>query len=576
MQTRNSYLIHKVFKSYLIASILATVATTLGLVVDGIIVSHLMGPLGLSAVNLASPLSQFYVTFHLLVNTGIAMLTATAIGKGDIRQAERYFSFAITCDLALGLVFSLTGIFFLDEVTAALCTNAELYPLVRDYVQVMLLTAPVYLLLPGLGVFVRTDGSPRLTSTALIVANIVNLGLDIILIKYCGLGIAGSSIATAIGFLTGILIELTHFRKERRMLRYVFTFKGISISEAIVMGLPMAFGSVFMTVRLLCINHIVLSYLGTIAVSILAICFNLLRLVNMFISGTVQTLQPVGSLLIGLEDYQGVRIAVNKALRVLLQFLSVGCLIIMIIPGSIAGMFGLDAPSTIGEAEKAIRIVSISFIFFGITYLLMIVYQLTKRHKLAIFISTIQSLAIIPFMYVFARVAPGLIWGSFLAGEVAVLLTIVAITGFIRKRDKSVAPLTLLPDSRQDRLLDLSISRDKKDFKELLSSVETFLEQNGVDSSAGNRVKLCIEELVRNVIRHGYSDSKKHYIDIRIHLREKQTNICITDDGIPFNPIRYDKQEGLGLLIVKGICQDLEYKYLFNQNRVFAKIPYQN
>ena len=574
MQTRNPYLIHKVFKSYLIASILATVATTLGLVVDGIIVSHLMGPLGLSAVNLASPLSQFYVTFHLLVNTGTAMLTATAIGKGDIRQAERYFSFAITCDLVLGVLFSLAGIFFLDEVTAALCTNAELYPMVRDYVQVMLLTAPVYLLLPGLGVFVRTDGSPRLTSIALIIANVVNLGLDIILIKYCHWGIAGSSIATAIGFLTGILIALTHFRKERHMLRYVFTFKGISVSDAVVMGLPMALGSVFMTVRLLCINHIVLFYLGAMAVSILAICFNLLRLVNMFISGTVQTLQPVGSLLIGLEDYQGVRIAVNKALRVLLQVLSVVCLIILIVPGPIAYLFGLEDPSIIEEAKKAIRVVSVSFLLFGITYLLMAVYQLTKRHKLAIFISTIQSLAIIPFMYVFARVAPGLVWESFLAGEIAVFLIVVAITCFIRKKDKSVAPLTLLPESRQDRLLDFSISRDKDDFEELLSSVEAFLKQNKIDSPVANKVKLCSEELVLNVIQHGYSDKKKHYIDIRIHIREKQINICITDDGIPFNPIRYDKQEGLGLLIVKGICRNLEYKYLFNKNRVFARIPY--
>ena len=199
---------------------------------------------------------------------------------------------------------------------------------------------------------------------------------------------------------------------------------------------------------------------------------------------------------------------------------------------------------------------------------------MTKRHKLAIFISTIQSLAIIPFMYVFARVAPGLVWESFLAGEVAVFLIVVAITCFIRKKDKSVAPLTLLPESRQARLLDFSISRDKDDFEELLSSVEAFLKQNKIDSPVANKVKLCSEELVLNVIQHGYSDKKKHYIDIRIHIREKQINICITDDGIPFNPIRYDKQEGLGLLIVKGICRDLEYKYLFNQNRVFAKIPY--
>ena len=83
-------------------------------------------------------------------------------------------------------------------------------PMTHSYVKIMLLTEPLYLILPGLAVFIRSDGSPKLASVSLIIANVVNLGCDILFIKYMDMGIAGAAWATAAGFMCGVLISLVH------------------------------------------------------------------------------------------------------------------------------------------------------------------------------------------------------------------------------------------------------------------------------------------------------------------------------------------------------------------------------
>ena len=49
--------------------------------------------------------------------------------------------------------------------------------------------------------------------------------------------------------------------------------------------------------------------------------------------------------------------------------------------------------------------------------------------------------------------------------------------------------------------------------------------------------KLCLNELVANVIVHGYPDGREGRIDVRLDARDGALAVTLADDGIAFDPL---------------------------------------
>ena len=105
--------------------------------------------------------------------------------------------------LLTGLVLTACGVLTPDVVTRLLCDHEQLYQPTFEYLRVMQIGAPAYLLMWGLDTMVSIDGSPRLVSVSILVDNIVHLVLDVVFIKYFGWGIEGSGWAAVIGHVVG-------------------------------------------------------------------------------------------------------------------------------------------------------------------------------------------------------------------------------------------------------------------------------------------------------------------------------------------------------------------------------------
>lgn len=208
---RHPYLVNQAFREYLIATVLATTATSTGIMVDAVIVGNLIGVDAMAAVNLAAPVLQFFNAATFLLNAGGAILAAHAIGRRDENDARFLFTISIILSVACGLILMLVGLGFSSAIAEMLCPSSALRSLVLTYARIALLNAPVYLLLPGLCFFIRLDGAPKKASVALVIANICNLSLDVVFIKGFGWGTAGSALATTGGFAIGLVIALDHF-----------------------------------------------------------------------------------------------------------------------------------------------------------------------------------------------------------------------------------------------------------------------------------------------------------------------------------------------------------------------------
>lgn len=413
--------ISKQFQRYLWAYILVALSACLGNVVDGIIVGNLISEDGVSAINLSKPIVQFIFTMHLLINAGAGMLVGYALGRKDTAEARTLFTRALGLSVGLSLLLAVVaGAIFPGKVATWLCSNEMLRPLALDYMRVLLLGAPFYVLMWGLSTMVGVDGSPRLVSVAVIVDNAVNLCLDIVFIKYFDWGITGSSAATVVGHMVGIAILLTHWRAHSR-LTPVMAGAGLwaSCRRIVGQGAPLALASICLTLLMLAANTIVLSTAGRIGIFVFSVCMNLLQIYNLFVSGTCQTLQSLGAIQIGKNDSIGFRTVLRKALRFITVSMFVTCVFVWIDPDMIARLFGATEADMIAECNHALRVFALSFIPFCYIYVLMIIYKLYGQHHMALFISIALSLTVIPVLWAVARWMPQWLWYSYLIAYAA-------------------------------------------------------------------------------------------------------------------------------------------------------------
>jgi putative MATE family efflux protein len=410
--------ISRQFYNYLGAYILVALSGCLGNVVDGIIVGNLINEDGVSAINLSKPIVQFIFTLHLLINAGAGMLVGYALGQHDIPAARRFFTRALTFSVSLGVLLAIIGgLLFPDRLAHLLCSNEQILPLARDYMQVLLLGNPVFILMWGLSTMVGVDGKPKLVSAAVIIDNVVNLCLDIVFIQWFGWGITGSSAATVVGHLVGISILLTHWWKPAdRRLTLTYTLDGVlpTLRRIISQGAPLAIASICLTALMLSANTVVLSTLGRTGIFAFAVCMNLLQVYNLFVSGTCQTLQSLGAIQVGEKNEEGLRTILRRAFRFITVAMVATCVFVWIDPQAIGRLFGADEPELLAESSHALRIFALSFIPFCYIYVLMIVYKLFGQHRMALFISFALSLTVIPVLWFMSHHYPDQLWYSYL------------------------------------------------------------------------------------------------------------------------------------------------------------------
>lgn len=415
------------FWRYLWSSILISLSASIGTIVDGVIVGHLIGEAGVSAINLVTPMLQLMMTISLIVAAGAGILLGYTLGQGDTQRVRNIFTLSMIGSLAVGLIFTLAGLFCNNAMTKALCHHPELFSYTSEYLRIVLIGAPSYMLMWAISTLIGVDGSPRLASWALVIDNIVNLCLDVVFIKVFHMGIEGSSLASVIGHIVGIAIMCLHFCRK---INHLYLTRNTDFKEwknIFSQGAPLAIASICLTLLLLSANHAFSRTQGENGLFIFAICMNLLQIYNLFLAGTCRTLQSLGAIQIGKKNGDGFKFIIKKSIMFITISMLVTCLLICLFPGIITRSFGSSNLAILEQSNHVLRIFAISFIPFCYIYLIMIVYKLYNQNRMSLFISFALSLTVIPVLWAMLRIAPQYIWYSYLIAYIIEIIMIVLL-----------------------------------------------------------------------------------------------------------------------------------------------------
>ena len=105
----------KLLKRYAMPAIIAQVSSSLYNIMDSIFIGQGVGPLAISGLALTMPMMNLGAAFGAMVGAGSAAITSIRLGQGNKQAAEQILGNVVLLNVAMGLIFTLLGLIFIDE-----------------------------------------------------------------------------------------------------------------------------------------------------------------------------------------------------------------------------------------------------------------------------------------------------------------------------------------------------------------------------------------------------------------------------------------------------------------------------
>lgn len=569
---RNAFLINRAIINYLMASVLTMIISQLNVTIDGIIVSNLVSPDALSAINLFMPINIVITCIYTCFAMGATIRASKAIGRRD-RAAERgILSTAVFSVVCAGLLLAVLGTAFDDSITAFVCREERIALYFKPYMHTMLLFSFITILQMLLVQIACIEGYPKIGTVSCVISVSVNIVLDLLFVGVFGFGITGSALATIIGYLIALVTVYYFLTKKYNCFKIRFSLSDIKkhFWKNAVQGLPLMISNIIMMIMMFLLNNIVQSNLGADGMFVLSVCINVLSLGMMCSNGFGSTAMAIGGNLYGQRDFEGLRMLLNRCLSYMLIVTLTATILIEIFPGFLASIFGANSPELKSMTVRGIRIFIVILVPFCITLTMLNVFQIVGHSALTPILALLFPVILIPSMLIWVHCAgTESLWYAFPETGIVLLLVLVIVTETIRlwKRPKRLSFLTLVPIGNEEIHLDLSIQATIAEVGNSLPEIRDFLNSNVKDAEFRGNVMLSIEEMMYNIAIHGDYRNKNHFFDLRIMFYNNELMVVLKDDGKPFDPSTLtEDKKNFGLKIVTAFTPKLDYKFMYGQN----------
>lgn len=576
------YIVKHAFRHFLPAAILTGIIMQLRIITDGIIVSHLVGPDALSAINLYMPLEEAIYALLSIIALGASFLGAEQMGCQNYKRASHYFTVSLAgSGILVAAVVALSLLFF-QPLVSVLAGSQE--SLVREYLASYLLyMLPTFLVMAPnniLRYFINIDGKPRLVTVSILTSFVLNPVLDIVLIRYAGAGVAGAAIATFVSDLAGLAVLVVCSSGNRRTFRLRMPADRMNVFRASVMsGIPLAASMFLLAILDWALNRIVFHFRGESGLYIWAVLMQVMSLCEMVIEGVSEMNQAIGGTMLGACDFQSFHAFLKRTQRFVVITLGAITVLLLAVPQSLFFLFGAgDDPSLNAEGCRCLRIVSVFLLPYFLVTFYENIHALVGRGRMALLFEVLQAGMMAAFPFVAGLIVPGHFWWAFpLLGTL--LFGLQMWVGLrIQRRTRNVVAPFLTEVFPVDVEAGFDVTYDRASIDETMEKIQTLASILELPDGKEMRMVICCEELMNNLLARKQSEESLFgAFDIRVVDKPDLTQITFRAAGKPFNPItRFDEEAfvrflsdepvDLELEMVNKLCDHISHKYMFGVN----------
>lgn len=398
----------KLLKRYAMPAIIAQVSSSLYNIMDSIFIGQGVGPLAISGLALTMPMMNLGAAFGAMVGAGSAAITSIRLGQGNKQAAEQILGNVVLLNVAMGLIFTLLGLIFIDDLLYFFGASSQTIGYARDYMQIILYGNVVTHLYLGLNCIVRVTGYPQKAMAMMLISIAINGVLDALFIFGFKWGIAGSAWATVIAQLVPLIIQIMHFSSPSSFLQFrhgIFRFRWEIIKNIIGIGMAPFAIHVCACVVVIVVNNVLQEYGGDTAIGAYGIVNRVAFIFTMIVLGLTQGMQPIIGYNYGARKYD----RVSKTLYMTIGWATlttvVGFVVCELFPYEVVRIFVSEdgtgnATTLIEQSARGLRLMLLAFPIVGFSIVVGNFFQCIGKAKRAIIISVSrQMLFIVPLLY---------------------------------------------------------------------------------------------------------------------------------------------------------------------------------
>lgn len=420
-----------------IPTILSMMSLALYNLVDGAFVSAINQD-ALTAISLAQPIQTLMVAIALGTAIGANSLLARRLGEKNEDVINKIVGNTFMLNILGWLVTAIFG-FVGTEWFIRFFNQPEI---VVEYGITYLTICTVF----SLGVFMQTTfekvfealGKPSYTTAGSLVGCITNVVLDAVLIfgfyKIPAMGMKGAALATIIAQFSATLVGMYNLHRLNLNLKLKdFMLDKTIVKEIYIVGFPsilLESISSFVTVLL---NKIFATFSEN-AIPVWGLYVRVQSFLFMTVYGLTNAMVPIVAYNYGAKNKQRVK----EALKIFAVAVEV-----LMICGVLLFMFGTDFILDIFHAEESLRItgsialkiLSLGFVFAGVSLLLSAVFQAIGKSKYSLVIFLLRQLSInIPILYLIGKfVNTEYMWSAFVLSEILAMIVALIFMNKIKK-----------------------------------------------------------------------------------------------------------------------------------------------
>lgn len=361
-------------------------------IVDTIFVARFVNTDALSALNIVCPVINLTVGLGTMLAAGGSAVVAAKMGQGKDLEARQDFSFLIFSGILLGILITLTGIWFLNPIIYGLGANEVLFPYCREYLFVILLFTPAGMLQVLFQNLIITAGKPGIGMALSVSAGVANVVLDYVFMGICKMGIRGSALGTGIGYLIPTIFGIFFFMKNSGTLRFCRpSFDWKMLAESLGNGSSEMVSQMASAVTTFLFNSKMMELAGEDGVAAITIMIYTQFFLTTLYIGFSMGIAPVVSYNYGRKDHGQLKRTLGHGVTFMIGISVCVFTISMLLGVPFLKIFCPPESEVFAIAKHGIRIFPFAFLFCGMNIFASAMFTALSNGKISALISFLRT-----------------------------------------------------------------------------------------------------------------------------------------------------------------------------------------
>ncbi len=545
-------MIRKTFRQMLVTQILSAMTVMLCMLVDSAMIGRFLGVDSMTAYGLANPVLLIFAAYGTMLSAGIQVMCGKTMGVGDREGTNACY----TVSAVLALSVSVAGMALILILLTPVCTllgagkpalDNPVFYLTRDYLKGFIVGAPAFIVAQIMVPFLQISGNRVRLALAVVLMTVSDVIFDLLNVFVFHGGTLGMGLASSFSYYLALIVGLAYFFKKDCMFKVKLkSMKAKLCAELISYGVPSVINALAMVVLVFTLNKILLSVGGNLAVASYSVISTVANICYCFGAGVASVALLLSAIFYSDEDRTAIHTLVRTQTYYAVVLDVVLIAAVLLIAPALVSLF-LSDPAARTLTIRGLRLFSLSLLPCSLNTTFKNYYQGVDRVRFTESISLLQNMTL-PLLTAFLLsrfMGTTGVWLCFLGGE---LLTLIYICVLVRAKNKTasdwVETFAWLPRDfgvKPQDTVEMTVRSQAEAARASVQAAE-FCKAHGETPRNSMLISLCVEEMVNNIVAHGFKKARKdNCVEVRILFKDGSPIIRIRDNCVNFDPVEYLK-----------------------------------